>query len=74
VVNPSCFSSKFSHHLKVPDAARGICDPSADPAALAAQGAPLRNYEGLPCDAAPAAEPPGRATALKLRAGDAATW
>ncbi|CAL1164480.1 unnamed protein product [Cladocopium goreaui] len=51
--------------------ALGICDPSADPAALAAQGAPLRNYEGLPCDAAPAAEPPGRATALKLRAGDA---
>eukprot|EP00435_Cladocopium_sp_Y103_P041063 s430_g11.t1 len=48
----------------------GICDPSALPAALAAQGAPLRNYEGLPpCDARVAA--PGRATALKLRAGDA---
>ena len=60
--------------LKVPDAARGICDPSADPAALAVQGAPLRNYEGLPCDVAPAAELPGRATALKLRAGDAVTW
>ena len=51
----------------------GICDPDADPAALLAAGAALKNYEGL-VPSLETSEAPGVPVALQLHAGDAVFW